>query len=191
MSDSNKAIIRLLLKARLAGDTRTWDRKSGLSREALRGAPDDFYIDSRDKHIVGLTHEPTGFRFHLPENQIQSFKLREGEDMTRDQVELLKAGCFSVYKQAGMPEHLWEPMLKQAIRERAPLRNVNSVDHKPEPKTIHQRKWEAAQVPKATPKPGRAAIPSEAVIPSLTPPAKKPSLDIGALLPKATLPLRK
>jgi hypothetical protein len=159
VGEQNKAIIKLLLQARLAGDTRTWDRKAGLSREALRSAPDDFYIDSRDKHIVGLTHSPTGFRFHLPENQVQSFKLQEGEDMTNDQVELLKAGCFSVYKQAGLPEHLWEPMFVKAA-------GIGLLDTSPgpaQPKSRHQIAYEKAQAPKPAPKvtptPGPAPAP--------------------------------
>lgn len=114
MNERNKAIIRLLLKAKAAGDTRAWDRKAGLSREALRAAPGDFYEDSRESHIVGLTHKPTGFRFHLPKNQIQSFELNKEDDMTNQELNTLKAGCFSIYKQAGLPKGLWESMFKQA-----------------------------------------------------------------------------
>ena len=115
MNDRDKAIIRLLLEAKAAGDTRTWDRKAGLSREALRHAPGDFYEDSRERHIVGLTHRPTGFRFHLPEDQIQSFNLKqESKDMTSKEQAALKAGCYSVYAAVKLPRDLWEPMAKQA-----------------------------------------------------------------------------
>lgn len=29
----------------------------------------------------------------------------------------MKAGCFSVYKQAGLPKQLWEPMFEAAVKQ--------------------------------------------------------------------------
>ena len=35
----------------------------------------------------------------------------------------MKAGCFSVYKQAGLPKELWEPMFEAAVKQ-AGLKDV-------------------------------------------------------------------
>jgi len=118
------------------------------------------------------------------------------------QLDMIKAGAFSVYKQAGVPEQNWESIFHRAMLKRAGvkefaskawtgLKNMGSnldKEIKKEPQTSHARKW-IADYEKSKIKP--TPIPAEKVLPSLNPPGPAKPLDFSSLLPKAQLPLRK
>jgi hypothetical protein len=62
----NPQLIRLLLDLKGASDRRDYDRKHSLARMLIRQHPDQFLVDSEEREIMGVTHQPTGFQFHLP-----------------------------------------------------------------------------------------------------------------------------
>lgn len=59
-------------------DARNWKAKHARLRELIRRYPDDFAIDSRQGNLVGVTHIPTGFRYHTPAHTLP-FELRDLE----------------------------------------------------------------------------------------------------------------
>jgi len=64
-----------LKKAKGYSDVRQYDAKHSLVNQLVRQAPAEFYIDSEQGNIVGLTHRPTGFRIHVPREVVQDMKL--------------------------------------------------------------------------------------------------------------------
>lgn len=58
--------LQQLKKAKAYSDVRDYPRKVAILRSLIQESPEDFFIDSRDKGIVGVTHKPTGFRIHMP-----------------------------------------------------------------------------------------------------------------------------
>jgi len=130
------------------------------------------------------------------------------------QLEVMKAGVFSVYKQAGIPADQWEArfqgyyMTKAAALTSTPglgpattapadktlgplwqrlkkfLTTSDMRDVQREPETAAYQTFLKEQQPKPQ-------IPAEAVIPSLNPPGPAKPLDFSKLIPKAVLPLRK
>jgi hypothetical protein len=64
-----------LKKAKGYSDVRQYDAKHSLVNQLVRQAPAEFYIDSEQGNIVGLTHRPTGFRIHVPREVVQDMQL--------------------------------------------------------------------------------------------------------------------
>jgi hypothetical protein len=62
----NPQLIRLLLDLKGASDRRDYERKHQLARMLIKQNPDQFMVDSEERDIMGITHQPTGFQFHLP-----------------------------------------------------------------------------------------------------------------------------
>ena len=52
-------------------DQRRYGEKHALARRLMEEDPDAYFIDSDDgRGIVGVTHRPTGFRWHMPKGQL-------------------------------------------------------------------------------------------------------------------------
>ena len=62
------ATLQKLLQAKAYSDARDYPHKTHLLRQLIQQHPTDFYIDSEDKGIVGVTHRPTGFQIHMLKN---------------------------------------------------------------------------------------------------------------------------
>lgn len=60
------SVLLRLLQAKAHSDRRAYAAKHALLRDLLRERPHEFVIDSQKKDVIGLTHQPTGFRIHLP-----------------------------------------------------------------------------------------------------------------------------
>ena len=83
-----------LKKAKRYSDVRQYDEKHQLLHRLVRDNPQEFYIDSEKNGIVGLTHDATGFRIHVPKNVIGGLKL---ESRVKESAATLSAG-------SGMPK---------------------------------------------------------------------------------------
>jgi len=67
----NKAagVIDELHAVKAESDRRNWPAKHARLHALMKSSPDDWYIDSADNGIVGVTHK-TGYRFHMPRHRI-------------------------------------------------------------------------------------------------------------------------
>ena len=59
-------------KAKEKSDAKDWNSKHHLVRQMIEDAPDEWRIDSEDKGLTGVTHNPTGYRYHLPHHIVPS-----------------------------------------------------------------------------------------------------------------------
>lgn len=64
-----------LKQAKGYSDVRQYGAKHSLVNQLVRQAPAEFYIDSEQGGIVGLTHQPTGFRIHVPREVVHGLEL--------------------------------------------------------------------------------------------------------------------
>ena len=55
-----------LKRAKAESDRKNYPAKHEILRRLMKKWPAAFAVDSRGGHAVGVTHAPTGFRFHLP-----------------------------------------------------------------------------------------------------------------------------
>lgn len=55
-----------LMEAKRESDRRNYKRKHSILRRLIEDNPDAFSVDSMSRGIAGLTHNPTGFRLHMP-----------------------------------------------------------------------------------------------------------------------------
>lgn len=65
-----KSKIKDLKNAKAYSDTKDYDKKHLIMRGLIMQSPSEFIVDSEADGIVGVTHTPTGFRMHLPEQVI-------------------------------------------------------------------------------------------------------------------------
>lgn len=65
-----------LKKAKQYSDVKQYDEKNQLIHKMITDAPAEFYIDSDKDGIVGLTHESTGFKIHVPKQVVTGVKLQ-------------------------------------------------------------------------------------------------------------------
>lgn len=65
-------VLKALLEAKAESDRGNYTGKHVIMRRLMRQHPDQFQIDSEDKGIVGVTHNPTRFRIHLPRHMLPS-----------------------------------------------------------------------------------------------------------------------
>lgn len=72
--------LQQLLEAKRVADLHDYKTKAMIIQGLLSRYPNDFVIDSSDARIAGITHLPTGFRFHLPHSKIP-VKLKKIEEM--------------------------------------------------------------------------------------------------------------
>ena len=55
-----------LKKIKELSDDKRYGAKANELRKLILSRPSEFYIDSEEGNILGLTHRPTNFKFHLP-----------------------------------------------------------------------------------------------------------------------------
>ena len=65
-----------LKKAKQYSDVKQYDEKNQLIHKMITDTPSEFYIDSDKDGIVGLTHESTGFKIHVPKQVVSGVKLQ-------------------------------------------------------------------------------------------------------------------
>ena len=83
-----------LKKAKQYSDVKQYDEKNQLIHKMITDAPAEFYIDSDKDGIVGLTHESTGFKIHVPKQVVSGVKL---QNKAAASLAPMTAGC-------GMPK---------------------------------------------------------------------------------------
>jgi len=59
-----------LKKAKQYSDAKQYEQKHQLVYDMVKGAPHEFYIDSEEGDLVGITHTSTGFKMHIPKSVI-------------------------------------------------------------------------------------------------------------------------
>lgn len=59
-----------LKKAKQYSDAKQYEQKHQLVHDMVKKTPHEFYIDSEDGDIVGITHASTGFKMHVPKSVI-------------------------------------------------------------------------------------------------------------------------
>ena len=70
MSKLSPVMDKLILAKKMS-DQRRYKDKSQLLTELMTKYPTQWCVDSdRDKSICGVTHVPTGFKYHLPRKHI-------------------------------------------------------------------------------------------------------------------------
>lgn len=58
------SILRKLQEAKAHSDAKRYDKKNAILRELMLNAPNEWYVDDPIPHHMGVTHDPTKFRFH-------------------------------------------------------------------------------------------------------------------------------
>lgn len=58
------AILLKLREAKAHSDAKRYDKKNAILRELMLSAPNEWYVDDPIPHHMGVTHDPTKFRFH-------------------------------------------------------------------------------------------------------------------------------
>lgn len=66
-----------LKKAKAYSDARQYDAKHQIVYQLVKDSPNEFFIDSEEGDIVGLTHDLTGFRLHVPRKVIADLQLQK------------------------------------------------------------------------------------------------------------------
>jgi len=54
-----------LLRAKAESDRKNYSAKHDIIHRLIKESPDEFVIDSEESGIYGITHRPSGFKFHL------------------------------------------------------------------------------------------------------------------------------
>lgn len=76
--------VNKLKQAKRHSDKKEYQTKARIVINLMKRNPDDFFVDSEEKGIVGLTHKPSGFQIHLknvqiPGNLKRKLKKKAGE----------------------------------------------------------------------------------------------------------------
>lgn len=90
-----------LLAAKAHSDKGQYAAKAEVLRKMMSESPQDFMVDSAKGGIYGLTHIPTGFRIHLPKEQVQD--LLKAASVVRT-IPLLVKGATVYAELADTPE---------------------------------------------------------------------------------------
>lgn len=72
----NKTLLDLK-KAKAYSDVKQYDAKHQIVYQLIKDNPNEFFIDSEEGDIVGLTHELTGFKLHVPRKVIADVQLQK------------------------------------------------------------------------------------------------------------------
>lgn len=70
VADNTLPAIDRLLEAKRLSDRGHFRAKHDIVRAMLQEQPDAWRVDSQFRDVVGLTHQPTGFRLHMPQRQL-------------------------------------------------------------------------------------------------------------------------
>lgn len=66
------ATLAELKQIKYLSDHKRYASKHDRIMTLLQSSPDDWQVDSDNGRELGLTHAPTGFRFHIPKRVAQS-----------------------------------------------------------------------------------------------------------------------
>lgn len=66
---------RDLRQVKTFSDAHNYDAKAELLRHLIRQSPESWTIDSEQDHTYGVTHMPTGWRYHIPKPIVAEFNL--------------------------------------------------------------------------------------------------------------------
>ena len=73
-----KSDLYLLLRAKQLSDVKNYHEKNKILRNLMSERPEDFLVDSElNRKFVGITHVPTAFKVHVPNNIIPSSVKRQ------------------------------------------------------------------------------------------------------------------
>lgn len=72
----NKTLAELK-KAKAYSDVKQYDAKHQIVYQLVKDNPNEFFIDSEEGDLLGLTHELTGFRIHVPRKVIADVQLQK------------------------------------------------------------------------------------------------------------------
>ena len=70
LSATSREVLFQLLKAKRHSDRGEYTHKRQILEKLLKENPEQFRIDSRQTHTVGITHNPTSFRIHTPKGAV-------------------------------------------------------------------------------------------------------------------------
>ncbi len=98
-----------LLKAKSESDKEQYHHKQMRLRKLMTAHPEDFFINSKEDQIYGITHKPTGFRMHLPKHVLADLPVPdESKNSIRDQaakrLDVEKSAAKGRYKQSPTAE---------------------------------------------------------------------------------------
>ena len=77
------SVLSRLLEAKRLSDGRQYKQKHNIMRGLVKEHKLDFYVDSEENGILGITHLPTGFRMHLPDHVLYDIDLQN--DLAQNQ----------------------------------------------------------------------------------------------------------
>lgn len=84
-SADRKEIVLQLLRAKKHSDRGEFHQKKEIIRQLLKENPEQFIIDSRQTHTVGLTHTPSRFKIHTLKSGLpEEFKMLKAAFMQLD-----------------------------------------------------------------------------------------------------------
>ena len=64
--------IQELHEIKAASDKRDYEQKTRKLRELIIDKPNEWFVDSEEGNFLGITHKPTGYRYHLPRQAVPS-----------------------------------------------------------------------------------------------------------------------
>lgn len=108
--------LQALKALKASSDKRDYRNKHRMARMLIRQFPDEFYIDSEEPGITGITHSPTNFRFHLPVEVVPP-------DMHRKPLEVQfdKDAAYTVVPLQLLDTFPSMELLKKAVENEAPV----------------------------------------------------------------------
>jgi hypothetical protein len=95
--------VKDLKKAKQFSDAKQYEQKHQLLYQLVQQAPDEFYVDSDSRGILGLTHELTGFKIHVPKVVMQGVKLQNKSKHVDSDAAKLSAAANPLAASSGMP----------------------------------------------------------------------------------------
>jgi len=69
-----------LKEVKSLSDDKKYDAKANKLVSLIKADPGSFFVDSEEGNFVGITHSPTGFRFHLPRKVISGMSIKRAGD---------------------------------------------------------------------------------------------------------------
>lgn len=97
-----------------------------MATELIRESPKDFMLDSEERDVVGVTHSPSGFRFHLPREVAQPLfhKMAASDE---DYIAVDLDGTLAKYDGWKGPDVIGDPIPKMVERIRRTIGSGKNV----------------------------------------------------------------
>lgn len=131
MQRKRKAVLTLLQRAKVLSDAGDYSGKNTALRGALTEGPGEFVRDSKLNRFAGITHKPSGFRIHAPNELAAGVPMHKAAQARWRMLENLaklgirgvrpEGGVAAVRQLAGMPGQLKVASVAAALRR---ARNV-------------------------------------------------------------------